>query len=222
MTSAFSWQNSISLCAASFCTSRPNLSVTPGVSWLPTFAFHLYKKTIITGLPSGVYIDRSIAWVTIYNVVYIWNKKKSGRIPPKQSRLLLLVCRQTEELRSPFCAGKCTYHHEYAARSVDFLLLLCLSSVVMNLCDPLDGSLLPIWPWFLSFFSILQMCVCVLVAQSRRALCDPMDCSPPDDSVHGILQARILEWITVPFSRLSTQLRVQTWVSRIANRFLTI
>ena len=39
MTSAFSWQNSVSLCPASFCIPRPNLPVTPGVSWLPTFAF---------------------------------------------------------------------------------------------------------------------------------------------------------------------------------------
>ena len=47
MTSAFSWQNSISLCPASFCTSRPNLPVTPGVSWLPTFAFQspIMKRT---------------------------------------------------------------------------------------------------------------------------------------------------------------------------------
>ena len=37
--SFFSWQNSISLCPASFCTPRPNLPVTPGVSWLSTFAF---------------------------------------------------------------------------------------------------------------------------------------------------------------------------------------
>ena len=39
MTSVFSSQNSISLCPALFCTPRPNLPVTPGVSWLPTFAF---------------------------------------------------------------------------------------------------------------------------------------------------------------------------------------
>ena len=32
------------------------------------------------------------------------------------------------------------------------------------------------------------------------SLCDPMDCSPPGSSVHGILQARILEWVAVPFS----------------------
>ena len=47
MTSAFSWQNSVSLCPASFCTSRPNLPVTPGISWLPTFAFQtpVMKRT---------------------------------------------------------------------------------------------------------------------------------------------------------------------------------
>ena len=41
----------------------------------------------------------------------------------------------------------------------------------------------------------------VLVAQSCPILCDPMDCSLPGFSVHGILQARILEWVAIPFSR---------------------
>ena len=41
----------------------------------------------------------------------------------------------------------------------------------------------------------------VLVTQSCPTLCDPTNCSLPDSSVHGILQARILEWIAVPFSR---------------------
>ena len=41
----------------------------------------------------------------------------------------------------------------------------------------------------------------VLVAQSCPTLCDPMDCSPPGSSVHGIFQARILEWVAISFSR---------------------
>ena len=41
----------------------------------------------------------------------------------------------------------------------------------------------------------------VLVTQSRPTLCDPMDCSPPGSSVHGILQARILAWVAIAFSR---------------------
>ena len=47
MTSAFSWQNSISLCPASFHIPRPNLPVTPGISSLPTFAFQspITKRT---------------------------------------------------------------------------------------------------------------------------------------------------------------------------------
>ena len=43
--------------------------------------------------------------------------------------------------------------------------------------------------------------MCVLVEQSCLTLCDPMDCSPPGSSVCGILQARILEWVSIPFSR---------------------
>ena len=45
----------------------------------------------------------------------------------------------------------------------------------------------------------------VLVAQSCPTLCDPMDCSLPDSSVCGILQTRILEWIAIPFCRVSSQ-----------------
>ena len=43
--------------------------------------------------------------------------------------------------------------------------------------------------------------VYVLVTQSYPTLCSPMDCSPTGSSVHGILQARILEWVAIPFSR---------------------
>ena len=43
--------------------------------------------------------------------------------------------------------------------------------------------------------------MCVLIAQSRPTLCDPMDCSPPGSSVHGIFQASILEWVAISFSR---------------------
>ena len=51
---------------------------------------------------------------------------------------------------------------------------------------------------------------------SRVRLCDPMDCSPPGSSVHGILQARILEWVAISFSRGSSRPRDQTQVSHIA------
>ena len=63
---------------------------------------------------------------------------------------------------------------------------------------------------------------CVLVTQSCPTLCDPMDCSPPGFSVHGILQARILEWIAIPFTRGTSQPRDRTLVSCIAGRLFTV
>ena len=57
-----------------------------------------------------------------------------------------------------------------------------------------------------------------LVAQSCTTLCDPMDCSLPGSPIHGILQARILEWVAISFSRGSSQPRDQTQVSQIAGR----
>ena len=49
-----------------------------------------------------------------------------------------------------------------------------------------------------------------------------MDCSPPGSSVHRILQARILEWVAIPFSRAYFWLWDQTCVSWIAGRFFTV
>ena len=65
----------------------------------------------------------------------------------------------------------------------------------------------------------------MLVTQSCPTLCNSMDCSPPGSSVHGIFQARILEWVAIYFSRGSSRTRDQTHiscVSHIADRFLTI
>ena len=60
------------------------------------------------------------------------------------------------------------------------------------------------------------------VAQSCPTLFDPMDCSLPGSSVHGIFQARVLEWIAISFSRGSSQPRVWTRVSHIVDRCFTI
>ena len=66
------------------------------------------------------------------------------------------------------------------------------------------------------------MHVSFLVAQSCLTLCDPMDYSPPGSSVHGILQARVLEWVAMLSSRGSSQPRNQTQVSHSAGRFFTV
>ena len=61
----------------------------------------------------------------------------------------------------------------------------------------------------------------IVCTQSCLTLCDPMNCSLPGSSVHGIFQAIILEWVTIPFSRGSSQPRDRTQVSCIAGRFFT-
>ena len=52
----------------------------------------------------------------------------------------------------------------------------------------------------------LYVCVpaCLLIHLNRVGLCDPMDCGPPASSIHRILQASILEWVAMPFSRRSS------------------
>ena len=61
----------------------------------------------------------------------------------------------------------------------------------------------------------------VKVTQLCPTFCDPVDSSPPGSSVHGICQARILEWVAVPFSRGSSQPKDRTRVSCIASGFST-
>ena len=74
----------------------------------------------------------------------------------------------------------------------------------------------------LSFYLYLLYLLKVKVPQSCLTLYDLMDCSPPGSSVHGSFQARILEWVAIPFSRGSSPSRVETWVFCTAGRFFTI
>ena len=62
----------------------------------------------------------------------------------------------------------------------------------------------------------------MLVIQSCLTLCNPMDRSPPGSSVHWILQARILEWVAILFTREYFWPKDRTWVSFTAGRFFTI
>ena len=76
------------------------------------------------------------------------------------------------------------------------------------------------YPFFFQSFSMFFFCVCVSLStgdlsmcvhaksvQSCPTLCDPMGCNPPGFSVHGILQARILEWVAMGSSRGSSRPR---------------
>ena len=75
---------------------------------------------------------------------------------------------------------------------------------------PSDSWTKSLWrgfPWALYKVLVIQLC---------RTLCEPMDCSSLGSSVHGILQARVLEWVVIPFSRGSSWSRDQNLVSCIA------
>ena len=65
------------------------------------------------------------------------------------------------------------------------------------------------------------VCVCAQLLQLCPALCNPMDCSPPGSSVHGILQARILKWVAVPCYRGSSRPRIEPKSPALAGGFFT-
>ena len=75
---------------------------------------------------------------------------------------------------------------------------------------PNDAPITLIWR-YTKFSNRIPTCKSVLVSQSCLTLCDPMDCSPPGSSVHGIFQARILEWVAIPLSRGFSPPRDRTW-----------
>ena len=62
----------------------------------------------------------------------------------------------------------------------------------------------------------MDLCAHAKSLQPCPTPCDPMDCSAPDFSVHGILQARILEWVATPFSRGSSPFRNRTHISYVS------
>ena len=67
----------------------------------------------------------------------------------------------------------------------------------------------------------LKGCVCVYCAQLYLIHCDPMECSLLGSSVHGIFQARILEWVAIPFSRGCSQPRVECTFPVLEGGFFT-
>ena len=91
-----------------------------------------------------------------------------------------------------------------------------------TLCDPIDGSPPGSRPCDSSGKNTGVGCYFLLqcmkvesereVAQSSPTLCDPMDCSPPGSSIHGIFQARVLEWGAIAFSTNNLRLLLKLFV----------
>ena len=149
-------------------------------------------------------------------------------------RLLLMIHRHLQSTFQPFDSSACPSNLFFLLRVLAWIVVLsCMSSSKKNAwCSlfpfssqpqhpVLSFPLLLTWLWFRSPLSLIWKNE-VKISLSCVQLCNPMDCSPPGYSVHEILQARILEWVAIPFSRESSKPRDQTWVSCIAGRFITI
>ena len=89
----------------------------------------------------------------------------------------------------------------------DWACISCIGRQILYRCATWEAQV-NVW-----VVSVVQLCL---------TLCDPVDCGPPGPSVHGILQARLLEWIVIPFARGSFWPRDQTRVSFTAGRFFTV
>ena len=157
----------------------------------------------------------------------------------KSAKAVLWPCFASSSLTSKPVALKLC---QYLVLSVLFQLCSRLLSVVLNLRFSDDSlcwmpSLLLLalcyWlyllsgAWYFACFTgwigwkILSACLCVVRhAQSCLTVCDPVDCSLPGSSVHGISQALILRWVIMPSSRGSSQSRAWTSVSFTARQIL--
>ena len=70
------------------------------------------------------------------------------------------------------------------------------------------------------YINITYYAVLLLISKSRPTFCDPMDCSLPGSSVHGVSQTSILEWVAISFFRGTFRPKDQTHVSCLAGRLL--
>ena len=95
------------------------------------------------------------------------------------------------------------------------VLILTILPLLCSLgCVPSTSSFAI--PAIYCYITSQDMCVCVKSLQSCWIPCNPTDCSPPGSSVHGIVQARILEWVAMPSSRGSSQPRHWTLICRVS------
>ena len=159
----------------------------------------------------------------ILHPLYVESKKKWFKWTYLQNRKRLtdleneLMAAQGEEIVKEFGSFRDTLIYSKWITNKD--LLLVINGTQLNVIRQ------PGWEKGLGdneyMYVYVWVPVCVY-SQSCLTACNPMDYCPPGSSVHRIFQARILEWVATPFSRVSPRPRNQTWVSHIASIFFTV
>ena len=105
----------------------------------------------------------------------------------------------------------------HASNPQDVLLLnaqIC-SSKSTSVPHPPPEMFIKISGLYLKFVCVC-VCVCAKSLRSCPTLCNPVDCSPPSSSVHGVLQARTMEWVVISYSRVSSWPRDQDCISYVS------
>ena len=147
-------------------------------------------------------------------------------------KAIFIAC-QVDQFRTPrgyphFQGLRSSWLTNYILRVLIFFsFFLLMHYTDCEILCPLPGIELGPWQWKCWVLIIGNsrppctcICYCCLVAKSCLTLCDPMDCGPPGSSIHGISQARLLEWVAVSVSRGSSQPRDWAHVSWIGRQIL--
>ena len=144
-------------------------------------------------------------------------REKPHRLPPQPCSLRLMIPkgkRGEVDVLSATSGNRSRAFAEYPTQGQDDEFCAGVSSLAWETCSSASSLLWHLYhvslPTPLYVTVIMNMC-CAKLLQSCPTLCSPMDYSPPKgSSIHGILQARRLEWVAIPFSRGSSRPRDQT------------
>ena len=138
-----------------------------------------------------------------------------GTISPLHTNLQVVNFQRCKHACQPMYANCCTLNFlKYCTVGFTFKIFSCVCFYVCIICVKSTINLLR--SVLYNQLCYFRACVCAKSHQSCQTLCDPMNCSLPGSSDHGILQARILEWVAMLSSRGSSQPRGWICISNIS------
>ena len=213
-TRSCSGARTLTLCYSKRCLWTSNKAIT----WELWKRYHLMaharspcsESVFLTKSSNESYVPKTLRSSVVDMYVYI--PCRSGAHTYTH---MILICDSSLDLTFFLTIQVTSYHtvKQPVLRSLVHLCSVVISSGKIWKTENLRHLYLPISTIVLL---CIKYCCCGLVSKWCPTLCNPMDCSPPGSSVHGISQARILEWVAIPFSSGSSWPRDQTLVSSIS------